>query len=152
MRAIYWRSLPSARLQAFIQHCQVVFHRDVTWDGIPSANGKTPTGTALVNHTTDVLPKVVGLKPRQFVNVNAAKHAQPTIVEVGINHNGNQLEVIVKDNGYGFDLAEYYRTRNSSGHHGLSIMKERAESLGGDLMITSAPDEGTEVKATIPLE
>jgi signal transduction histidine kinase len=38
------------------------------------------------------------------------------------------------------------------GYHGLTIIKERAEGLGGSLEIASVPKKGTELKVTLPLE
>ena len=78
--------------------------------------------------------------------------ATATTVEVGVNCNANQVEVTVKDNGYGFDLAAYRDSPKAQNHHGLVIMKERAESLRGKLAMNTAPGMGTEVKVAIPLE
>ena len=79
-------------------------------------------------------------------------HARAKTVEVRVNGNGDQVEVTIRDDGYGFDLSAYYRSEKAQNHHGITIMKERAESLGGKLVITSTPGNGTEVRVTIPLE
>jgi signal transduction histidine kinase len=84
--------------------------------------------------------------------VNVRKHAQATVIEVESYRNGHRLEILVKDNGVGFNLEEYEDTRPTGEHHGLDIMKERAESMGGTLAIYSHPGAGTELKAIIPLE
>ncbi len=84
--------------------------------------------------------------------VNARNHAYATAVRVGVNRNGDRVVVNVKDNGRGFDLSAYYCGEKAQNHHGITIMKERAESLGGELVVTSAPGRGTEVNATLPLE
>jgi two-component sensor histidine kinase len=48
------------------------------------------------------------------------------------------VQVEVRDDGGGIMTAPSQR-----GHYGLSIMRERARSLGGELRIESAPEQGT---------
>jgi two-component system nitrate/nitrite sensor histidine kinase NarX len=84
--------------------------------------------------------------------VNARNHAEAATVHVGINSDGDQLEVTVKDDGRGFDLSDYNSRQKTQNHRGIAIMEERAQVLGGKLLITSTPGSGTEVKVTIPLE
>ena len=48
-----------------------------------------------------------------------------------------------EDDGAGFDPAA-----GSSGQLGLGIMRERAESIGADLRIESAPGQGTTVSVS----
>jgi two-component system nitrate/nitrite sensor histidine kinase NarX len=55
---------------------------------------------------------------------------------------GGALELVVADDGSGFDL-EAARP----GSLGLSIMTERAESIGARLELRSRPGEGTRVRA-----
>jgi signal transduction histidine kinase len=84
--------------------------------------------------------------------VNARNHALAGSVEVGVSNSGEQVSVTVRDNGCGFDLSKYSQSERAREHHGLTIMKERAESLGGALAIDSRPGRGTEVKVSVPLE
>jgi protein-histidine pros-kinase len=53
---------------------------------------------------------------------------------------------VVSDDGCGFDLATTAR-----GGHGVSGMRHRAQMFGGRLEIKSAPEQGTQVRAYIPL-
>jgi signal transduction histidine kinase len=53
--------------------------------------------------------------------------------------------LVISDNGRGFDLDE--RTDGI----GLVGMRERLRSLHGDFHISSAPDCGTQIRASIPL-
>ena len=84
--------------------------------------------------------------------VNARNHARPGNIEVQVRSNEARLEIAVKDDGCGFDLPIYHCSEKAQNHHGLTIMKERAESLGGKLLIDSKPGNGTEVRVSIPLE
>ncbi len=56
----------------------------------------------------------------------------------------------VRDNGKGFDLQEL--ETYPPGYHGLTIIKERAESLGGSASVVTTPGKGTEVKVSLPAE
>ena len=80
---------------------------------------------------------------------NALKHSSPTLVEVVIHVTGippeKHVTLEVSDNGIGFDI----NTLDGQGGIGLASMKERAENLGGNLVVHSSPGEGTQVKATI---
>ena len=71
---------------------------------------------------------------------NVARHAAASIVEIHLNHVQNAIEVIIRDNGQGFDPEQI-----TSGHYGLSMMRERAEGVGAQLSITSQPGHGTEL-------
>jgi nitrate/nitrite-specific signal transduction histidine kinase len=57
--------------------------------------------------------------------------------------------LVIGDDGQGFDLDMVQR--NQIGHLGIMGMKERAESLGGQLVIQSAPGRGTQIKLCVPI-
>ncbi|MDB5891052.1 MAG: hypothetical protein JWP47_1883 [Polaromonas sp.] len=77
---------------------------------------------------------------------NIGKYAAAGQVSVGLSSNGGLVSVEVQDDGKGFDV-EHSRV----GHHGLSGMQLRAESLGGAMRIQSAPGKGTQVRIEFPL-
>ena len=54
----------------------------------------------------------------------------------------------VRDNGKGIESSVRDAGRRI-GHHGLPGMRERAELVGGILIIRSEPDSGTEIELTI---
>lgn len=89
---------------------------------------------------------------------NTAKHAGASHLWVSVERLGNIVEAVVCDDGKGFSvvdepaIAEEDPARASSGGLGLSIMRERAERLGGDFTLRSAPGKGTEVRVCIPLK
>jgi signal transduction histidine kinase len=77
---------------------------------------------------------------------NAVRHAQAAKVTVSLS-NGDSLEVIVEDDGVGFDPD----ARASRGRRlGLTSMRERASSLGGTIAITSSPGQGATVRLEVP--
>lgn len=77
---------------------------------------------------------------------NALKHAGATNVVVVIRADREQAQIEVVDDGRGFDL----HAPRDRGGLGLISMQERAERLGGDVMVVSAPGSGTRVLATVP--
>jgi PAS domain S-box-containing protein len=76
---------------------------------------------------------------------NALKHANADDVAVTLRLAPQQIELEVRDNGDGFDVAAIGR-----GGIGLSSMRERAQRLGGALTITSRPGGGTTVNLQVP--
>ena len=90
------------------------------------------------------------LRIAQEALTNVRRHAMASSVELTLKKTGDELEMIVKDNGKGFNLEEL--EKYTPGYHGLNIIKERAEGLGGNLLITTAPGQGTEVKINLPAE
>ncbi|WP_188705448.1 type IV pili methyl-accepting chemotaxis transducer N-terminal domain-containing protein [Silvimonas iriomotensis] len=75
---------------------------------------------------------------------NVRKHSQATLVEVTL-HNDTPLELMIRDNGRGFDEAEM--ARRAERHVGLNIMRERAERLGAQLDLIN--DKGVSVVLTM---
>jgi ligand-binding sensor domain-containing protein len=71
---------------------------------------------------------------------NAAKYSNANNVGISMQAYNGSIELIVKDDGGGFDLHQF-----SSGN-GLRNMQQRAALLKGKLQIISAPGEGTTVK------
>ena len=98
----------------------------------------------------DVPPKgnlpSTNLSPEQRKNIwlilkealnNSVKHCFCKTVSLTLHLGGNSLNVIVMDNGKGFDIS-----LNHIGK-GMGTMRKRAESINADLTITSNKDEGT---------
>ena len=90
------------------------------------------------------------LRITQEALTNVRRHAQATEVEVKLEHTPQTVEMIVKDNGQGFNLTDLEEF--PPGYHGLNIIRERAEGLGGSLNISTSPGEGTEIRVSLPLE
>ncbi|MFN8458110.1 MAG: GAF domain-containing protein [Anaerolineae bacterium] len=77
---------------------------------------------------------------------NVARHAQATQVDVLLKRRGQQLVMIVEDNGIGFDPETTLRNQRL----GLVGMRERAEMLGGRLVIESVSGAGTTIYVEVP--
>jgi signal transduction histidine kinase len=75
---------------------------------------------------------------------NSLKHAGASQVRVAITGDARRLDVEVTDDGVGFDPS-----LTPPGGMGLKSMAERAERLGGTLLIESAPGHGTRVHLSV---
>ncbi|MCQ8186873.1 GAF domain-containing protein [Streptomyces sp. RCU064] len=75
---------------------------------------------------------------------NAARHAQATAVDVGVEVTDTALRLKVADNGHGIDSAV---TRRS----GLANLRRRAEELGGSFSLRPNEPSGTVVEWAVPL-
>ena len=80
---------------------------------------------------------------------NAVKHAGPARVEVVLRYAGNQLEIVVNDDGRGPPPA---RDDHADPGHGLVGMRERVALYGGALNAGRRNGGGFAVHARLPLE
>lgn len=80
---------------------------------------------------------------------NIVKHAKATKAELLLNYGQNSVEVLVTDNGCGFD-PDKVRT-GGLGHFGLRSLKSRVAKIGGRLEVASQPGKGTVLRVTVPI-
>jgi signal transduction histidine kinase len=76
---------------------------------------------------------------------NAIKHAAPRRISITVGQADGAVDVMVVDDGSGFDVASARRS------FGLLGMEERVALAGGQLHIESTSGRGTEVHAELPL-
>lgn len=82
---------------------------------------------------------------------NIKRHAQASKVDVSLMIiNTDQMRLIVKDNGQGFNACQENQATRNSGL-GLLTMRERAEDLGGKFRIDSRDREGCQITVSTPL-
>lgn len=77
---------------------------------------------------------------------NVARHSRASQVVVSLQYSPNLLEVVIADNGCGFDI-----TKRMSGL-GLRSIRERVESVGGEVQFESGNGHGTRVSLHVPLQ
>ncbi len=79
---------------------------------------------------------------------NIVKHSEATLTEVtlSVTPDSGHLRMVITDNGRGFDT----QSPRSTGI-GLIGMRERVAAVGGELLISSQPGQGTTVCVTLPL-
>ncbi len=90
------------------------------------------------------------LRIAQEALTNVRRHAMANQVMVKLASSNSLVEMTIKDNGQGFTLSDL--EKSPPGYHGLTIIKERAEALGGTLLINTGPGQGTELKVSLPVE
>jgi PAS domain S-box-containing protein len=81
---------------------------------------------------------------------NVAKHSQADSVKVSLCRVNDEIELLIKDNGQGFDLAEVQTVEFHRRGIGLDSIKERTVLFGGSLDIDSAPEQGTTIRVCWP--
>jgi signal transduction histidine kinase len=76
---------------------------------------------------------------------NVVKHAEATNVEISVVEAAGCIEVIVRDDGAGFDQA--------AAHTGFGLlgMRERVQLADGELEVETARGTGTTIHATLPV-
>jgi signal transduction histidine kinase len=80
---------------------------------------------------------------------NVSTHAHASHASVGFDFGSAALQVMIEDNGIGFDPDAVIKIPGE--HLGLIGMKERAEGLGAEIRIESAPGEGTRILLHLPV-
>lgn len=78
---------------------------------------------------------------------NVARHAQATRVEVILEKNTETVEMEIRDNGKGITAEQLAASRS----FGIIGIRERVYSLGGELRIKGALQQGTIVHVSLPL-
>jgi two-component system nitrate/nitrite sensor histidine kinase NarX len=78
---------------------------------------------------------------------NAAKHSGSPDVTVRVRAEGSNVRIEVEDRGRGISVT----AGDTDTHFGLSMMRARAEDIGGTIDIDSTPGNGTRVVACLPV-
>ncbi len=81
---------------------------------------------------------------------NIRKHANAHNVQLTVQRVNGHVKVSIADDGCGFDAVSFYRNGNRSKGHGLTVMQERAKSVGGKCRVLSFPGQGTEIQVEMP--
>jgi len=82
---------------------------------------------------------------------NVKRHANEKNVWLTAIRRGDEFQMVVKDDGEGFDLAKMEKSYDRRGKLGLLNMQERAEMIGGRLSIESALGKGTTITLNAPV-
>ncbi len=140
-------------LRELIAHCRVPIEQQGLVPAVKRAVEKFRKETGIhillqCEEQTLALPSNMELNAYRIVQealTNIKKHANAYIVRVLLNRdNDGNIRILIENDGKGFDQE---KIQSSEGDHlGLTIMKERAKHLGGNLKIESEPDEGTRVE------
>ncbi|MYS53258.1 sensor histidine kinase [Streptomyces sp. SID6013] len=83
---------------------------------------------------------------------NVAKHAPERAAHVGFTYADSRLLITVSNDGPATATATATAVNGTSGGFGLLGMRERAQSIGGDLCAGPRPEGGFEVTTALPLQ
>ena len=79
---------------------------------------------------------------------NVRKSAKASRVQVVVEREQDQLKILVEDDGCGFDPAQ---SEQRTGHHGLLMMRERADEIGALLTVDSRVGTGARIRLLVPI-
>jgi two-component system NarL family sensor kinase len=82
---------------------------------------------------------------------NVEQHARARRVMVSLRLVGAFVQLVITDDGIGFDAVRHAARRKGKAVLGLVGMRERAAYVGGTLTIKSGPRAGTEITVLVPL-
>ena len=102
----------------------------------------------------DDLKSILLYRSIQEVLTNAIKHAKASLVTLTFDKEELGVNILIVDNGVGFDTSNLNNIRNHSGSDsgfGLFTVQERIRNIQGEFTITSEINTGTTVKIFIPL-
>jgi PAS domain S-box-containing protein len=108
--------------------------------------------TDALEHRLDPVIETECFRIAQEALTNVVRHAQAKAVTVELRQLTGQLHLRVRDDGIGFDVADFRERAMRGASLGLLSMEERAALAGGGLEITSLPRKGTVVHAWFPLK
>ncbi len=78
---------------------------------------------------------------------NIAKHSKASFVRLVLKKENDHIELVIEDDGEGFDPESAFYCAETKSGFGLSSMRERAELSGGCCRIESIRGEGTTIRA-----
>jgi signal transduction histidine kinase len=105
--------------------------------------------------TEDDIPeslKTVIYRISQEALNNIAKHSKADLVTLALQKVGDPIELVIQDNGQGFNVEETLSKESYKRGLGLSSMKERAELSGGSFTIESVEGKGATIRVSWPIE
>ncbi|WP_338358603.1 PAS domain S-box protein [Yeosuana marina] len=86
---------------------------------------------------------------QELVN-NTIKHAQAKNLKIEINVINELLEIMVSDDGKGFNKNDLPKAKVGEGGFGLFAVKERVQNLDGRISINSERNKGTTINISVP--
>ena len=81
---------------------------------------------------------------------NIGRHAQARQVKAMIKGSEQCIDVLIQDDGKGFEVDEVLADRPKARRFGLATIKERVQLIGGSLDLKSELGSGTKITFTVP--
>lgn len=99
---------------------------------------------------TDTLVETACYRIAQEAITNAVRHARASRLRISLRRSGDELELVVADNGVGF-LVNQALAAARRGSIGIVGIRERAQLIGASIGIDSSPGIGTRVVVRFPI-
>ncbi len=131
-----------AALEQYRQHLNQAFGFQVTLN-LPAELPMTLATTAVETQLLHIIRESLS---------NARRHAGVVAARLTLTITEDNVQAIIEDDGRGFthQTSKVLETSQVSRHFGLSVMRERAEEVGGTLSVDSSSGAGTQVVARLP--
>jgi len=94
--------------------------------------------------------EIVIFRVVQEAFTNISKHACADNIYLRLENKNSKVCVLIKDNGKGFNIKNVRNFKELSKGLGLIEMRERIETIGGNLTIKSSLGKGTKLLIEIP--
>jgi signal transduction histidine kinase len=105
---------------------------------------------AIQEDEVSTLLRTVIYRVMQEAMNNIAKHSKADLIHLSLRRIDDRIELIIRDNGMGFDAGEILSPESFKKGLGLDSMRERTELSGGTFVIESSIGKGTTIKAAWP--
>jgi signal transduction histidine kinase len=92
--------------------------------------------------------KIVIFRILQEAVNNVAKHSKADLVRISLKGTNSSMELVIEDNGQGFEIEHIRSADNAVGGVGLGSMKKRTRLSGGSFSIDSIKGAGTTIRAS----
>jgi two-component system NarL family sensor kinase len=134
--------------QALPAALEILGQRFTAETGTPVASQLALVGPRLPARVEEALYRIA-----QEALVNIRRHAQASAVRIELRQQGDHVQLIVADNGRGFDPEQTSAPATSAQSHGFGLigMQERARLLDGEMQISSCPGAGAQLMVSIPI-
>jgi signal transduction histidine kinase len=120
-------------IKQFVDHAQTLWGTEVRIEGTIDKEPPLPVAVAAFQILQEGL-------------TNALKHAQSSTVTVRIESADSLVNIVVEDDGTGFDPDSEVGTE----HVGMRLMRERAARVGGSVELDTKPGAGTRLRVILP--
>jgi signal transduction histidine kinase len=122
-------------------------------EGLASLAGSLPELQVVLDLCDERLPEHVEValyRITQEALQNVVKHAHASTVWLGFHVQDGVARLQIRDDGVGFTPELPVAAGSRVGGYGLNSMAERAELVGGSVVLRSRPGSGTSLVATLP--
>ncbi|NJN93071.1 MAG: sensor histidine kinase [Anaerolineales bacterium] len=120
--------------------------RQARWAGLSTQFTATPPEMQLPANLETVCFRLV-----QEALTNVLRHAQAQTVRVDLQQHEKELQLLISDDGIGFEVESTLKQAAYGKGLGLIGMQERVSLLGGRFELASASGQGTQIRVCLPL-